>query len=325
MADISDVEKAVVSLLAQYLFPNVDYVPGTPVLSSVGVTVRLGRRFQPQNVIATDTSKGRKVRGFDQKIIGDNPSTPAPPVDSTLIADVVVEAASGMSRDEDRYLRHWEVASRTPITLTATVSGSTVTWTGSCTTGQGTGVAYGHTSYPYRLQATDTPQTVAQAVAAKIAGATVSGSTVTLPTLLPVSTGVVADGVLIEEISRRGQVYRITVLAPDPDSRDALGNVIEVAMMTARSFTMPDTSTTLAPVFTGAFGGDDQMTAPMWRRDLTYRIEHAVTRSITVPAYLFGSRVINDTETMFAPQFGNAPVSTAPRDFSWDFSSDFAD
>jgi hypothetical protein len=148
MADVSDVEAAIVTAVAGALFPGTTYVPGAMQALPSG----------PQALV---------LRGWPN----------AAELDIALAAGqsyVTIFPQANSSRDTTRYQALPSVVSTVPITFAATITpnGQSVSFTGTCTAGQVVGLVAGGIGYAYRMTNSDTPATVAAAFAALIPGAT---------------------------------------------------------------------------------------------------------------------------------------------------------
>ena len=290
MADLSDLENAIVAQVALALFPAA-YLPGALAASNTGVSVKLYRGWPEQTQLMQDLQAGN--------------------------AHVSVFAEPNATRNTTRYLRVWqqENSPATP-TLTATVSGSTVTFGGTGGAGQVAGVQFGPGVAPkafgFRLGATDTPNTVAAAFAALISGASAAGAVLTLP-LTPVIAEVGADTKAILETRREIQVERVSVWASNPSARDALCSLIDSQLTLVRNLQFPDGSVSNVFGYRGTYQNDYPARDRIWRRDLCYDVEYPTTVTMTVPAMLFGTPVLTASgQTLILGPFEPGVTGTLP-------------
>ena len=271
MADVSDVENALVALVGAILYPS-----GT---SAVGLPLRIYRGFPSAHQLDSDTAAGT--------------------------AHVTVFSAPGFSRITGGYL---DGATTTPgtVTITATVSGSAVTIGGTCGAGQLVGVIVDGVPYAYACLSTDTPTSTAAALAALVGGgvitdgsgnpinglttegyATVSGSVITFATNRPVIVRVGASGTTLTAARWQTQAFRITTWAPTPASRDAIVSLLDAQLSGTRFITLPDGQSARL-LWHNTTSDDVPQKEQIWKRDLLYTVQFATTQTATAAQVLFG-------------------------------------
>jgi hypothetical protein len=263
MADLSDVETALAEFISAVLYPSGVPSPGQWPDSIIGAPVRVLRGWPIADVLDTDIAAGR--------------------------CQASVMPVSGQTRNTTRYELQPSIAVGVP-TLTASVSGQTVTFAGASSASQVAGILAGGafgTPYTYRLTANDTPSTVAVAFAAAIPGAASSGATVTLPGSVQPVARVVADSTATTEQQRQEQTFRMSFWSPTPVLRDALCSAIGNAFAPIRWIPLPDSSSGLLR-YRSSYTDDVPAKAALWRRDLAYSVEYATFSTETVPCLLFG-------------------------------------
>ncbi|HCA27556.1 MAG TPA: hypothetical protein DEP05_07970, partial [Betaproteobacteria bacterium] len=213
MADLSDVQNALVAVAAQALYPA-----GTAQPSAAGAPCRI-------------------YAGW--------------PVPASLDADLAagVTHVTVFPRDEERnttrFPADWQTLSTTPPALTLTVGGQTVTVGGAVAVPQNAVVLANGQPYVYALQGGDTLSSVATALAALIAvdipGTVSSGAVVTLPTdAHGLAARVGVHGVSIREIRRQVRHFQFTVWSDTPFHRDAVAQPVDVALAAIKFLTLAD-------------------------------------------------------------------------------------
>ena len=259
MADEADIETTLVTLIAAALYPD-----GTGAASAPGPDCRVYRGWP--NAVALDADLARGV------------------------INVTVFAGTGAGRTTTRFPDTWQ-ATPPPVTLTAAVSGNSVTFAGTAAAGQLAGILVDGRSYVYRVQAGDTPG----AVAASLAGLARDQAIVQLTGTRLVINGagdllarVVADAAASQEIRRQVQNYRITCWCPDPVSRDRSIAAIDIALAPLRFLDLPDGSQGRL-IYAGTSIFDQSEEALLYRRDLLYTVEYPTMLVTMQPAMLFGS------------------------------------
>lgn len=219
MADISDVESALVGLLTSTLYP-----------SGVG----------PGAVSAVVGPDGRDP-GF--RIF---PGWPVPArLDADVVAGVVnvsVFAQPGLERNVSRYSREWKDQTPGSPTITAQSDGTTVTLGGTVTAGNYVTVLAGKTAFTYSLGTQDTLASVAAGLAAGLPSLLtyVSGNSVKFTGRSDVVVRAAAPGTVIRELKRQQRRFLITVWAPNNALRVATSAVIDPVLASTDFLTLPD-------------------------------------------------------------------------------------
>lgn len=261
MADISDVMAGLVTTVAGILFPGTSYTPGA-LATSAGVSVKVYRGWPTSERFDEDIAAGR--------------------------AHVSVFADGGSARDTTRYMPQSRLVSERAPTITATVSGSVVTIGGTITVGDVIGITAGErhagTFYGYAVQAGETIASIAAMFADVIPGASAAAGsggawvlTIAAPRVAARTTGPITSAT---EVRRQSQGVRVTVWAPTPAIRDALGAAIDAGIAGLRNAAGNLTRAIAAGSDSAmiAYRGstDIDMTARdrVWRRDLLYTAEY---------------------------------------------------
>lgn len=263
MADQSDVESELVTLVSAALYPD-----GIGSSSVPGPLCRVYRGWPKAAALNSDLAAGR--------------------------INVTVFPAGTAVRNTTRYPNEWTTTPVAP-TLTATTAGPIVTFGGSSTIGQLAGVRVDGRSYVYRTSSNDTPSSVAANIAALARAdgiVTLSYATLIFQGAGDVLARVVADAPGLMEVRRQTQSFRIICWCPSPSLRDAVAIAIDTALATMYFITMPD-STAARLIFLGSTVFDQSQDAILYRRDLIYTVEYATTITSLQPSMLFGSLDLN--------------------------------
>jgi len=266
MADLSDVENALVSLIAAAILPTpTAYLPGAVAATFSGAAVRIYRGWPNASELNADL-------------------TAAEPV-----ANITVFSRQGMTRLTTRYPRTPTIVSAPACTLSAEVSGASVEFSGLCAAGQLAGVSYGQQAWVYPVLGSDTPASVASALAALVPGASSSGVVLTLATttLLAIARTSMSVGVLTEN-RRQEQGFLVTFRCPDATGRDALVSAADAAFAAADFLPLADGSAAGPLHYAMTTVNDVPEKAHEWRRDLTIRLEYPTTTLQQASRMMFG-------------------------------------
>jgi len=258
MADQSDVENALVALVAAVLCPN-----GADAASANGMLARVYRGWPVASALDADLAAGW--------------------------VNITVFPVSD-ARNTTRYLDEWLLPATVAPTLVATVSGNAIAFSGSAHPGQLAGIQADGNTYVYGTDAGDTPASVAANLAAEIRAdwiVLLSGSTITVPGAARLRARVVAEQAALLQTRRQKQSFRIICWCPDPATRDATASVIDGALAQLRFIALPDGSQGRL-LFHGSMVTDRAEDASLFRRDLVYSVEYPTTISALLPAMLFG-------------------------------------
>lgn len=288
--DVSSVEKGLVSTLTNTLFdggnPNPDkLLPCAVAYLGTPVPMRVYREWPLVDRLKTELAAG----GCNVSIY------------------TVANNSTNVTRQRRNLYTH-----KVEITVTATISGSTVTFSGTGTAGQVVGVSVGETGYAYRLAGGETPTAIASYFATIIPGSTSQGGV--LGDLgANIASNVVSDVVRLTEVRRQVQRFLITVWAPTPQVRDLIGSAASMSLTEASCIRSKYGSCTEKPVWRGVSVPQADEKVNIYRRDETWDIEYATHRVQTVPALLFPTGInINNSTGLFGV-FG----PSGPSAFIW--------
>ena len=260
MADLSDVEKALVALVAEAAYPGVLPSGAAPTSPTIGAPVRV-------------------MRGWPD----------AARLDADLTAGVVtasIYSMPGHSRPTSRYIDHWRQTAPAASTLTISVSGSTVTLGGAGGPGQVAGVQLAD-GMPYSVLATGSTAEIAAALAVMVPGASADGPVLTLPDdrFVARTGGPIAEE---REVRRQLQGVRVILWCPTPAVRDTAAGVVDGALAEhdGRFLTLPDGTGGLLH-YTGTLPDDVPSKASLWKRTLEYAVEYPTMHRRLSPPILF--------------------------------------
>jgi len=263
MADQSDVENALVALAVSALYPNGNSAPSAP-----GPDCLIYPGWPTSAALDSDLAAGRiNVTVFP---------TPEP------------------GRNTTRYRQRW-LGPAVQAALTASVVGVTVTIAGTANAGQLVGILIDGTSYVYRTQTSDTPETVAAQLAAFVRTnriVNLAGAGLTFPGARQITARVVADVPVLEELRRQEQGFRITCWCPTPATRDAAASAIDSYLAGVQFISLAD-GTEGRLHYRNTLVFDQSQDALLYRRDLIYDVEYATTLAALQPSMLFGNLILN--------------------------------
>lgn len=257
MADLSDVEKAIAGIVSAALYPN-----GTSQTSAVGVACTVERGWP----IAADGS----VAGS---------------LDNIMAAGnilVTVFPLEGMERNTTRFPTDVNTLNVPAPTITATVSGQTVTFGGAVTAAQNIGITLGdfqpaQKTYVYPASTSDTPTTIAAALAAVLVAAgiaaTSTGPVLTLPATAIATAMVGVIGTTWQELKRQERAIGVFLWCPTPALRDLAAPIIDVALAQNEHLALADGSSARM-AYHRTMVSDDRQTVGFYRRDFIYMVEY---------------------------------------------------
>lgn len=254
MPDLSEIESALVSLIAQIVYPY-----GT----------------------AADSATGDKFKVFRGWPIPTN-------LDKDLKAGVVNISVFPLDVEQNltRFSVGWQEIPSPPITLTMDVEGQTITVGGRVCCPLNAAVIVDGKAFVYPLQARDTPTSIATALAALIDAytpASSSGPVITVPGAKSLETQLGTVGTIIQEIKRQKKSFRITIWCNSPLVRDAVAKVLDPALASLIDIALTD-GTTGRIRYEKTHPDDVPQKANLFRRDLVYSVEYGTTITQRVAA-----------------------------------------
>jgi hypothetical protein len=254
MADIIDVQNAIVAIIAQKLYPN-----------GIG---------QPSEIV----NPVKIYPGWPQANTLDDDLAAATPTCHVSVFPTQIE------RNTTRYPKQYQDLSINAATLTLTINGQQVTVGGAQPVtfySQNVMVSAGGSEYAYATNSSDTLTSIATALAVLIPGATNTGPVITIPNGVPIRTvRVGSPGVSIRELRRQERVFMVTIWAPIPALRDQMAAIIDVAFAAIEFLTLAD-QTAGRLIYRNSFVTDQLQKAMLYRRDLNYSVEYATTDTTT--------------------------------------------
>ena len=262
MADIDDLLNDLTTLIAGVIYPN-----GTSHASVVGAKVRVYPGWPVPNALETDLQAGNAHVSI----------YPRPE-----------------ERNTTRYATAYGEATIRPATLTADVSGNTVTIGGAVEVPQAVMVLlnFGRTAYSYLVKQNDALATIATGLAALIPGATANGRVISITGAYDIKTGIITTGTATKEVRRQERLVQIVIWAPTPEIRSAIARVVDPFLTTIVRFTLADSSSARL-TYKNSPITDMLQKAAIYRRDLFYTVEYATTVQDTF--YTIGTTQINLT------------------------------
>lgn len=258
MADLSDVEAALVAEIAAALYPG-----GTDAPSELGAVCRAFRGWPGAPALNADLAAG--------------------------VINVTVLPDADPGRTTTRFDTTWYAQPLAP-TLTATVARDTVAFAGQVQAGQLVGVLAGNRSFVHVPTGGETPARVAAEFAALIRAvrpAVAAGAVLTVPYAERLVARVVMSGTAFQEVRRQERDLRITCWCSTPETRDAAARLVDLRL--ARRFFLPLPDGSQARLtYRGTSVYDQAQNAMLYRRDLLFTAEYPTIVTDALPSMLFG-------------------------------------
>ena len=253
MADLSDVENAIVNAIVASVYPNGTSAPSAIVVGSTAYPCKVyGGWPEPDDIDA------------------DMVATPP-------VVNISVYAMPGMERNTTRFPREWFNQFLGTPTITATLSGVEVEIGGAITVGQYVSILIGRqNAYSYAAKAGDTLSSFAANLAAMIPIASVDDDVITLPLtaqgLIKVRVG--APGTIIQELERTNQLYMVSIWTPNNPIRVAASKIIRPALADIDYLNFPD-ATVGRLLYDSSHDISAMQKQNVYRRDIRYWVEYA--------------------------------------------------
>ena len=274
MADLSDVETALVALVSAAIYPN-----GADAAPTNGTLSRIYRGWPEAATLDRDLAAG--------------------------YVNVSVFPEVG-GRNTTRYLDEWLLLPSPGPLLTATVAANTVTFGGNAAPGQLAGILADSTTYVHATVAGDTPALVASDLAALLRQDRIvllSGTTIVIPGVSRLLARVVATQPAMLQTRRQEQSFRITCWCPDPASRDCSASLIDSALAQVNFISLADGSVGRLRYRSGSVS-DQAEDASLYRRDLVYQVEYPTTLVEQLPTMLFADILLGTAQQVTTTLIG---------------------
>ena len=275
MADYTDVQNELVAMAAAAIYPN-----GTSSAPASGYPTYVYAGWPNAQQLNSDLAA----------------LSATPPTGGRIHVSVF---ATNVERDVSRYFP-WQTSNSAPrTTLVITRQGPSITIAGTVSVPQSVVVNVAGTIHIYTVQANDTLATIAANVAAMIPGATVSNNIISsalLATLIPGSAGIANSvvtvsvfaraggyGTVLTEYGRVARTFRTTIWAHTPAARAATAIAIDQAFRQAPFIPLAD-GTQGRMKYRSSNQDDIAQRDGVYRRDLDYEVEFALTVATTAPS-----------------------------------------
>ena len=263
MADLSDVENALVSGITDVLYPN-----GITGVSVVGVTCRIYRGWPSPAALNADLAAG--------------------------VVNVTVFPSTKVEELPDPYfdMPHSHVVSGG---LTSTVAGHSVTMSGEARQNQVIGVLVDGMPYIQEILATDTADIVAASLAALIRcdrGVSLSYATVAIPGARSLQARVVTKGTVSHGLRRQRREMVISCWCPGPLMRDEVGKAVDAGLAGQAFISLVD-DTKAYLHYMSTHVHDQSQSSLLYRRDICYKCEYTTISRAMTSVMLFGDIMQN--------------------------------
>ncbi len=258
MADLSDVESALVSAATNALYPS-----GVAQGSVVGVTCRIYRGWPSPAALNSDLAAG------------------------LVNVTVFPGAAPGevLAPYFDRLYTFTATAN-----LAATVDVQRVIFSGPVVSNLSVGLLIDGAPFSYVTVASDTCDSIAANLMALISVdriATLSGPILTVPGAQSLIVRVVTGATMTQELRRQRREVRVSCWCPSPVLRDAVSTAVDLWMAGVSFIGLPD-DTSVHVCYSSTEVYDQSQNALLFRRDLCYKCDYTVTSTASAPVMLFG-------------------------------------
>jgi hypothetical protein len=263
MADLADVENAIVAQVVGALYPN-----GISQSSVTGATCRVYRGWPSPAALNSDLSAGT--------------------VNVTVFPTTVPDEVP------DRYFDA-VYANISAIALEANVTGQSVTISGLVGSNQIVGLLIDGVPISYNTDINDTTEGIAANIAAAISGnriAILSGSTITIPDSVSLVARIVTNATISQAMRRQRREIQICCWCPSPLLRDQVSKSVDLVLAASSFIDLADhTKAHVHYISTQVY--DLSQNSLLYRRDLCYRFEYTIIDSTIAPVMLFGDLLRN--------------------------------
>lgn len=269
MADQSDVEAALAGAVGGALYPQGLSGP----CAVAGTQARIYRGWPMAAALQADLQAG--------------------------VCNVSILAVEGTARNTARWPDAAIPLTTAAATLFADVAGQSVRFSGTAADGQVAAVIADAATVAYRMIGSDSPQSVAAKLARLMQAqraAELDGAVLTVPGAVRLVARVEADQPTLRMTGRRSQTFRVSCWCPDPPTRDALGAAVELALSAYDFLGLAD-GTSGRIRFEGASVSDARDDVALFRREILYGVDYAVTQAAVLPRMAVGIATMPPAQT----------------------------
>jgi hypothetical protein len=270
MADLSDVTAYLANAVATAVYPNSTSSPSiapVPPGFSAPADVRIYEGWPLPDQLDLD---------LGGKVLAGTPPTPAPRANGPL-ANVSIYPLPGASGSAPyQILDKTYVVTAPTFGLTVSLSGDTITLSGTPNAGEFLTVVADRENVFSSGGSTAAAILAALATAAEAdyTGVVVTETTLTIPADFSFEARQGGTGLLGKVVHRERQAVMVTVWAPDHATRSTLAKSIDVILKQSIVVTMPD-GTDAKIVYSRTNQTDEGQNVTAYRRDLIYDVEYA--------------------------------------------------
>lgn len=249
MADLADVENALVSTVVGALYPN-----GTSSPSALGVDCRVYRGWPLAASLDADLRAGK--------------------------VNVSVYAQPGVEKNTTRFSAEWKTMTPANPLITLAVAGNAVTVGGSIQAGDIATIKIGgREAYSVAVQAGATLASIASALAALIAAdytVSAAGAVITITTGNVIAVAVGGQGTSWRELRRQQKGFQIIIWASTPAQRDQAAPLIDKAFarIELSGFLALTDGSAARLLYVMTRENDAPQKELLFRRDLFYSVEY---------------------------------------------------
>jgi len=255
MSDISDVQNALVAMVAAAVYPN-----GTATASVSGKDIVVYQGWPTSSRLDADLLAGKTHI-------------------SVFTTDV--------ETNKTRYSKDWIEQGVNSAGLTISVSGQKITIAGAVPVPyrqENVSITVSGKAYVRTALTAETPTTLAAALAVLVAadwpGATAAAGVIALPGAANITAALIGvTGSLARVLRTQDRVFQITVWASTPAQRDVIGAALDVALSAVERFTLAD-GFSARLIYRNSHITDQTQKAKLYRRDFQYSVEYSTTQSV---------------------------------------------
>jgi hypothetical protein len=253
MADLSDVETAIVNLVGSAIYPNGAAQPS----ALPGATpVKIGRGWPLPATLDADLAAGS--------------------------AQITVYPLSGSYSPTYQILDATYVITPAVHGMTFSLSGNVITVSGQPTSGEYLTLVCDNAHIYSRTGATTAAilSALATDAQANYPSASATATTLTVPVQAYLTVRQGAPATLGKVIHRQRHSIMVSVWAPTAAIRDAASSTLDIALKGNLKLTMPDSSQALM-IYSRSIVTDETQKAAIYRRSLIYDVEYATVQQFT--------------------------------------------
>ena len=270
MASVYDIQNTLVSIIAGIVYPN-----GTSQASVAGVDTFIYAGWPQPNRLETDINAGK--------------------------CHISVYPLSTEKKLTEPLGRPWQLMQKGVPTLTATVNGQQITFSGTVSIPTNINIKSDGAQHVYAVQSGDTLTTISTALSALITGSSSTGPVVTMPAASMFNVRIGGVDTVGRLLRRQEKDFQITVWTSTPALRQTIAEAVDNGLSALTNLSMHDGSPTVLR-YKRSVPGDSIQSYLVYRHDMIFSVDFSSMQTEQATQVVAPTMTITDSQTHIYPE-----------------------